>query len=340
MVKKKLAILKIAAAVSMVLADHGTRITCPVMLTCDIEIQSLMKVLENSRVRVLTSFDKREVITEELVKTSPDPLIFIFDGSFKANSRLEMIISCTRAGQCLGKNITRLPIIVTDLVTPPEYREDLLQIHMGVHEDCKYNIWEMLATSEELVIVKDKIREIESGLPLVHKFLLSCLAFIYPRMKQNNILEEYTDFENVIADLVEKDNQAKDPSGITEMFIDRLYKFKKHGGKPKLAVLPKVEEDAVNNMDKYFFCNEKYLHMTDNLFKDVIGNLSKVIGINSIKQILADEAVLIKGSKRSYKSKMTLTTMHGDPLRLDVLKFDVNKLNELGRSDFFIEFGG
>ncbi|MGN0711704.1 MAG: hypothetical protein ACI4LO_08075 [Anaerovoracaceae bacterium] len=336
----RLLIIQAAAAANTVLSGKGIHMPVPIFLNVSCPIAEIVKALEISSLRVLTALDKKDDIASELVKPGVDPFVFIYDGSFKGTSRLELIINSVKAGQCYAKKITRLPIVVSDFVVPRELQEDVFELHLEKCESEKVALWELLADGKQMPLVERKISEVAGHLPAAHQFFLSALAFLYPKLQESGRLNEYAEFETVIADMVEKDLQAKDSGGISEMFLRKLYGFNKDGERPKIATLPEVKDDALKNPDDFFFCSYEFVHMTDNLFKEIVGNMSKILGINTIKNILAEEGFIVKVSKRSYLSKVTVTTKHGDPLRLDVLKFDMKKITRLGKTDFFVEFGG
>lgn len=337
--KKICQIIRVASAATLILTSYGMRMTRPVLICVENNHKLFVDALENNALRVITATDKKKICCDEMTTHSVDPFVFYADSSYRSESRLELIINSVKAGQCYGKKICRFPVVVTDSYLPSDLLEDMLVIRTEELVADDWPIWDYLPDGDDLIRVGDIISGIKCDVNPTpeEEYLLSAVSFLKPAYDDE---KEYAELTDLVRLIIKRDDEDGDPNGITDLFLKHLYSYEEDYGRPKLWKLPELHTDVIQNIDKYLFFDTKYAYLHNRLFIKIVDGMSEVASVPAIKKVLADEEVLLKGSKKSYLSKMPVTDQYGNSRRLDCLRFDRKKLDRTGYSNFKTYFGG
>lgn len=332
-------ILKTSAAVAAVLGSWKIYMPRPILLRSTAGIGRIASLLTNYRIRVYGSVDKFEEMKNDLISYGPDPFLFAYDGSYKGNSRLRNIVNLVKVGRADDRAVTRLPIILTEHLLTEELAEELFLIDF---EDAmgEVDVWNHLPEPEEFSLIGEKIEELEKEICDEERFLRAGICFLYPDYKRRGRLGDYQALHVLASWLVALDDEAKDSSGIAEMFIERLYKYEENGQKPKLIRLPNVHTDDMKNSSYYFFHDDRFLYISNALFSKIIEPLKQAAGAATVKSVLAAEKILVKGRTKDYTSKMPIVIQDAQISRPRFLRFDLMKLKREGQLDFIEEMEG
>ena len=333
-------LLKLLALTSNVLNEWGVYIPCPFGVKVSGKVKQLEKELCNFNCKTYSSSDKAEDILKELTVPSVDPVIFTYDGSFKAETRLGKIVSSVKVGQYNGKDVIRLPIILIVDGLSDNILDDVVFIEINDFKKSSINIWDILPQAEDLPLILNKINSFDDGLSDKEKYIQAAICFVYPFSSSEQESNLYEELKKVCQMVIELDNQAKDSFGISAQFIETLYKYKIEGKPAKLFILPNINDVIPEKSEKIFFHDFIRLYISNYQFNCIANTLKHIVGVNRLKEILYQDQILVKGNSKGYTSKMPYYNQYGIYKRADMICLDLNKLNKTGEVTFIDNYGG
>lgn len=261
-------------------------------------------------------------------------VFFVPSGTKKSDEILAFFSSATQTGYVSEKKVTLLPVVITEniyLVGQYDFFSIAFEDFECEKEDIECLNQEVLPNPDEIpraLTLYDELQRTRQMENEYEKALTLAATLICAKDGNRDLLDAYlVCVKRMIAD----DEEFHYKSGLDELFLERFLRWQKDTEFGQIQKLPDIEIET--SVDETIFYDEKYLFISESLFKKVVEPMS--IPINILKTVLADEDILVpeKANQRAYVVKM-FYSVDGESKRKRMLRFDRTKLTRAGDLDF------
>lgn len=337
--QKLLLILQIASLAFPVLLDWNIRPTRPLTVCAGENFDILLNNLGSDVHEISTAESKKKEIRDAFLRQSKEPFLYFNDFSFRGNSRMDFIVTTMRTGLTNNTRISRLPIVIVEKTPPERVRQAVFLLFFDGNVERNVLVDDMVPRVEDFSLIHEKINELKGEFDKTARFLKSTVCFLYPWFAKRDRLEEYLSLHRYVDKLIELDSQAQDLSDLPEIFIDRLFAYKRINPEVKLVDLAEFRRSDLDETGKTMFHNFQYLYISVELFDSVVSDLDRIADSDRIKQSL-EEAGILKTLQTGYTARMSATDENGQLHRPRMLRLDLEKLKKPGELDFLTVYGG
>ena len=297
----------------------------------------------NDIVKILKTFEKPVIIDEMtcndeiyryLTETNSEVVFYRYHPeNRRADCILKMLYSAVSNGQINRKNITSLPVVITEDLIDDKYHHHMM---ITLHEEwLQGNLptesvlpsWVDILNSKAVVEAEEIVND-EIIKTLLFASMLACGA--PSGVAVRNMAKK------AISVLVREDEEYHDWVGTETLFLASLQEWiNEHECTYNTCKLPNVPNDVEKSISNTFFYNDNYVYIHEDLFRDISNcYTTKLTPINALRMALKTEGILItEATSRGFTVKMNFYRENGKPERPRMLRFRRSKLSKPGELD-------
>ncbi|GEM_PF-7006572 len=269
-----------------------------------------------------------------MLRKANSEFVFIYYANIPhAKKVLQTAITVVQTGRVGEECCNAIPFIFFQLAIPEEWKEHCFLLYLT--ENIPYSVSNDNRADDMVEayfhydqIVKGYIKKMEQKNSM--KGVLQCSAyFLFPYMTQihedfERVLEEYL---NTCEKLIRMDEDARDSSDTAEVFVSLLYNW--IGSENYMWVYPTSKICDQGPFGNILY-DRDFLYIPDRVFDEITKPMKDMQSGVLIKQTLKDEGILVCDYGTSYTSKVVTWNVYGIMVRVRMLKFQLNRLNQVG----------
>lgn len=220
--------------------------------------------------------------------------------SKKLCNAMDLLFSIARSGKYGGKPACVATFLIFENFIPEELKDSVFEVHVGeALTTGKTDVLSLVPDSSELSVIKEVIR--------MHALknreqLKAAVAFTYPKLKAQGNLKLYERLLKAADMTMKNAADYRDADDISDLVISELLEYYVMRS-PKTHLLPQIGDSETVDFANDFFSNGDSMFISERLFKEIVGNLLKVVKYDVIKFRLVYAGILL-GSQGKYTQKM------------------------------------
>jgi len=271
---------------------------------------------------------------EKMLSKANSEFVFIYYANVpQAKKVLQTAIIVAQTGRVGEKCCNAIPFIFFQLAIPEEWIDHCFLLYLSgnipfsaLNNNRADDLVEAYFHHDQ--IVKGYIQKMEQKNSI--KGVLQCsVYFLFPYMTQINkdferVLEKYL---NTCEKLIQMDEDARDRSDTTEVFVSLLYNWIESENYMWVYPTSKICEQGPFGDILY---DRDFLYIPDKIFDEITIPMRDMQSGVLIKQALKNEGLLVCDHGTSYTSKVVTWNVYGIMVRIRMLKFQLNRLNKTG----------
>lgn len=334
---KILLILKSIAANYPILSEYELGFTKLLVLVVDKGQTKVTKsLLSETGIPSINEFMSLRQIEEIFKESNSDFVVYPYSCSKKSLDFMTLLKIIVRTGECAGRKIGALPIVITEGIPQGYDAENCFTVFLnGSLEGNFISICDVVPSDEQLAVVMDKIGSIvPNAKSQDERCLLAAACFFYPSIVHTGTQVDFEEILELARNLVVLNEENLDTEGIEVAFIQELYNWQEKEDFHEIFDLPCLEMGVVEKLDTVILFDGKYIYLKDSLLKVIVKPLLRIFAIDTIKQELAKTGILCPEKENSYTIKLGFYNLAGQYQRVRMLRFDVEKLNCPGELNF------
>lgn len=286
-----------------------------------------------SNPKIVSASTTPKLCKKMLTKANSEFVFIYYTNLPQVKKVMQIAITATQTGRIDEKNCDAIPLIFFQLTIPEEWKEYCFHLYLTgdiPYETSNDNREEDIINAffSQHQIVRNFIEKMEEENSV--KKLLKCAAyFLFPQMTKiyddsEKVLEEYL---NTCEQLSQVNEDSRDSDGIADAFVSLLYKWVESNNYMWAYPTSKICGQGPHGnllFDREFF------YIPDLIFDEITKPMQDMQSGILIKQALKDEGMLVCDHGNSYTRKIVTWSVYGEMVRIRVLKFPLNRLNQTG----------
>lgn len=316
-----------------IISSFGLALGVPIAIVTErkCDIQQIANLLSLRPVIVDTASRLPKI--REVVYSANSQGVFLIltprlSASQKGRDIIDLMLNLARM-QGSDRNPCRaVPIYVCNHCVPDYVKDDVFEL--SFNEEIllrnRASIYSLLPSPEDLPVIFDKITTLRESSTIPVNGLVAAACFLYPSAKKNNLQVEQ--FLDAATRLNQQNASSKQNDGFLSLFLDTIYEWQERTGFSQIASLPNLDIETVNAYEKTVFHDEinGYAYFSEHLFREITEPLQDVISPLTLKRLLAEAGILLKGERTRYTSHMPYTDICGNYKRIRMLRFASDSL--------------
>lgn len=300
------------------------------------QMKSACTILENYGAPIIGDSMTPSQISQVLCETNSECVLFPFSPTRKGRELVRFIAAAVQMGSVGNMKLRALPVLITDTQIQECDTENLFIIHLqGALSSIQIPLEVIVPPDEMIPVVIDKIRDLDlAGKCAEEKALLISACFLYPYLKSAGKADEFKQMLKLASNLVEQDDNNRDPYEAAELFIEELYQWQERTQFQDVYPLPDLEMSIEARIDNIILFNDRYLYMKDRLLEQICQALLGIFSADVLKSVLTDAGIIYPENARTYTTKVGYRNIVGEYRRERMIRFRRANLNRAGDMDF------
>lgn len=268
-----------------------------------------------------------------LTDTNSD-FVFLYCTDFgRLKNHIQVSISAAETGIIGSEPCNTIPFVFFCPAIPEEVKEAFFLYEPEANWKClrRDNDYaeKIISFAEgKLPMVQDRIDYCKGRTP-VETSLMAAACFFFPRYKElaENAEDELTKSLCACQRLCEKNEEAQEDEGLTDVFRGLIYAFLQEDNAPAVYYPSRLPGDA--GAEKILF-DSAFLYIPEGVFGKIVSPLKKVASEPTIKKALKRSGVLVCSREKTFTTKVLTSNVYGIMARERMLKFCLQLLDIAG----------
>lgn len=300
------------------------------------QLKAACGILENFGAPLIGEFMRPSQISQVLCETNSECVLFPFSPTRKGKELVQFIAAAVQMGSVGNVKLRALPVLISDTQIQGCDTESLFIIYLpGALSSIHIPLVNVVPPDEQIEVVDDKIRDLDlAGKCAEEKALMTAACFLYPSLRNAGKADEFKQMLKLASNLVEQEDNNRDPYEAAELFIEELYLWQERTQFQDVYPLPNLEMSIVSRIDNILLYSDRYIYVMDKLFGQICQALLGIFSVDVLKAALTEAGIIYPENTKTYTAKVGYRNIAGEYKRERMIRFRREKLNRAGDMDF------
>lgn len=299
------------------------------------QLKAACGILKNFGAPLIGEFMTPSQISQVLCEIC-EGVLFPFSPTRKGKELVRFIAAAVQMGSIGNMKLRALPVLISDTQIQGCDTESLFIIYLpGALSSIHIPLVNVVPPDEQIEVVDDKIRDLDlAGKCAEEKALMTAACFLYPSLRNAGKADEFKQMLKLASNLVEQEDNNRDPYEAAELFIEELYLWQERTQFQDVYPLPNLEMSIESRIDDILLYTDRYIYIKNKLFERICQALLSIFSADVLKEVLTEAGIVYPDNTKTYSVKVGYRNIVGEYKRERMIRFRREKLNRAGDMDF------